>query len=196
MRHTENFARITWLGRPIWQNILDLWVIQETIWEVRPQLLIECGTNRGGSAYFYAHLLDLMGMGNIITIDVEKMHDLIHPRVEFILGSSVDEDVAVRVRNAASAVQGAVMVVLDSDHSAEHVSRELELYAPLVTPDSFILVQDGVIDVLPMFSAGRPGPLPAIRDFLDRHPEFEPDVERSERFLISHHPLGWLRRRR
>src|SRR5438445_5931434 len=81
VRHTENFSRVTWLGRPIWQNILDLWVMQETIWEVQPELLIECGTHRGGSAYFYAHLFDLMQKGKVITIDIVDRHDFTHPRI-------------------------------------------------------------------------------------------------------------------
>src|SRR5437660_3309797 len=163
--------------------------MQETIWEVQPELLIECGTHRGGSAYFYAHLFDLMQKGKVITIDIVDRHDFTHPRIEFVLGSSVEDSVVDRVRSAASSARGAVMVTLDSDHTARHVSQELELYAPFVTRNSFILVQDGVIDALPVFRAGRPGPLPAIREFLACHPEFEVDVERSERFIISHHPL-------
>lgn len=87
------------------------------------------------------------------------------------------------------------MVILDSDHTKEHVAAEIELYSQLVTVDSYILVQDGVIDTLPMFAAARPGPLPAIHEFLARHPEFELDRARSQRFLVSHHPDGWLRRR-
>src|SRR5215212_7069333 len=78
---TNNFSGMTWLGRPIWQNVFDLWIIQEAIWELQPQLLIECGTNRGGSAYFYAQLFDLMGKGQVITIDIEKLHDITHPRI-------------------------------------------------------------------------------------------------------------------
>ena len=192
---TQDFSTTTWLGKPIWQNTLDLWVIQETIWEIQPVLLIECGTNRGGSAYFYAQLFDLMGKGKVVTIDIEKMHDLTHPRIEFIYGDSKSEFVAGKVRQAVSSARGPIMVILDSDHSAQHVGKELELYAPFVSPGSFVLVQDGLIDVLDRFRIGRPGPLPAIKDFLKRHPEFEVDVERCERFLISHHPMGWLKRK-
>jgi cephalosporin hydroxylase len=86
------------------------------------------------------------------------------------------------------------MVILDSDHSQPHVAAELDVYAHLITVDSLMLVQDGVIDVLPIFSADRPGPLPAIKAFLAAHPEFVVDPRFSDRFLITHHPLGWLRR--
>jgi cephalosporin hydroxylase len=193
--HTDNFGRLSWMGVPIWQNILDLWVIQETIVEIQPQLLIETGTNRGGSSLFYAHLFDLLGHGQIVTIDIEKMHDLVHPRIIHLLGSSISADIVEATKKIAERVDGSVMVILDSDHSKSHVGAELEAYASLVTPRSFLLVQDGVIDTLPSFANGRPGPLAAIRDFLCAHPEFEIDSKRGARFPITHHPHGWLRRK-
>ena len=192
---TENFTGVTWLGRPIWQNVFDLWTTQEIIAQLRPALIIECGTNRGGSALFYAHLFDLMGHGRVITVDVEKMHELSHPRVTWLIGSSVDPSIVAEMHKAAIAAGGPVFVILDSDHRAAHVAAELEAYAPMVTPGSYLLVQDGVIDTLPAFRHGRPGPLPAIRAFLERHPEFEVQRALSERFIITHHPMGWLRRR-
>ena len=200
IRKTDNFGRITWLGHPIWQNVLDLWTIQETIAEIRPTLLIECGTNRGGSSLFFAHLMDLLAArqdysGQIITIDVEKLHALSHPRITYLLGSSTAPDIAAQVKTRAAIATGPVLVILDSDHSQSHVAAELEIYAPLVTRGSYCLVQDGVIDTLPMMAGARPGPLPAIDAFVAGHPEFEIDRERCERFLISHHPRGWLRRK-
>jgi cephalosporin hydroxylase len=192
---TGNFATTSWLGTPIWQNVLDLWTIQETISEVKPALLIETGTNRGGSALFYAHLMDLLGSGRIVTIDIVELHELQHPRIEFLIGSSTDDAIVEKVRAAAAEADGPVMVILDGLHDRDHVAKELELYGPLVTPGSYLLSQDGIIDELTMFSDSRPGPLPANRDFLARHPEFEHDSERNERFLLTHHPLGWLRRR-
>jgi cephalosporin hydroxylase len=193
--HTNNFGSVRWLGNPIWQNVFDLWVIQETISEVKPALLIECGTNRGGSSLFYANLFDLMGGGELITIDIEKLHELSHPRVTYLIGSSTAEDVLEVVRQRVAATRGPVMVILDSDHSQKHVHRELECYASFVTPGSYCLVQDGVIDTLWTFRAGRPGPLPAIVDFLGSSREFELDEERTNRFLITHHPKGWLKRK-
>ncbi len=193
---TDNFGTVTWMGHPIWQNVFDLWTMQETIVATRPELIIESGSFRGGSALFYAHLFDLMGgPGHVISMDVQQRHEVAHPRITFVEGSSVDDAVLVKVRAAVSRVTGPVMVILDSDHSASHVRKELEAYAPFVTPGSFILVQDGVIDVLGMFHGDRPGPLPAIKGFLAAHPEFEIDAARVERFPITHHPLGWLRRR-
>lgn len=195
IRQTGNFAQVKWLGHPIWQNVFDLWVIQETIAEVKPELLIECGTNRGGSSMFYANLFDLMGRGAVITIDVEKLHNLSHPRVTYLLGSSTSEEIVGNIRPRAAACTGPVLVILDSDHSEGHVRHELECYSPMVTPGSYCLVQDGVIDTLSVFAAGRPGPLPAIESFLQANPDFELDAERSARFLITHHPKGWLKRK-
>ncbi|MEZ5941772.1 MAG: CmcI family methyltransferase [Planctomycetaceae bacterium] len=195
VRRTENFSNVTWNGNPIWQNILDLWVIQETIFEVKPALILETGTNRGGSSFFYAQLMDLIGHGEVITVDVEKLHDLSHPRVKYLIGSSIGDEVMSVMQTAAANANGPVMIILDSDHTEGHVRKELEAYAPLLTAGSFLLVQDGVIDTLRKFRNGRPGPLPAIHDFLASHPEFEIDTERCTRFPITHHPDGWLRRR-
>ena len=196
IQKTENFSHVTWLGTPVWQNVLDLWVMQETIAEVRPALLIECGTKSGGSALFFAHIFDLMGKGIVVTIDVQRLHAITHPRIQFLLGNSLSPTIVERVRKLAETARGPVMVTLDSDHRESHVRAELAAYAPLVTPGSFILVQDGVIDTQPRFAGGRPGPLRAIESFLCAHDDFEIDEERAQKFLISHHPKGWLRRRR
>lgn len=192
---TGNFANTTWLGEPIWQNILDLWTTQEAIAEIKPALLIETGTNRGGSALFYAHLMDLLGTGRVVTVDIVKLHELEHPRIDFLVGSSTDPAIVEQVRERAAAADGPVMVILDGNHARDHVAEELELYAPFVTPGSVLLSQDGVIDQFAMFADSRPGPLPANEDFLTRHPEFEHDRERNDRFLLTQHPVGWLRRR-
>jgi len=192
---TNNFLSTSWLGHPIFQNILDLWTIQETIALVRPGLLIECGTFRGGSSMFFANLFDLMGEGQVVTIDVERMHNLSHPRITYLTGSSTSEEVLAIVRRKAAACTGPVMVILDDDHSRDHVRRELECYTPLVTPGSYCLVQDGVIDTTSRFRSQQPGPLAAIKDFLRSSDDFEIDAARCERFLITHHPNGWLRRK-
>lgn len=192
---TQNFRNVTWLGNPIWQNILDLWTIQEVISSIKPSLLIECGTNQGGSSLFFAHLMDLLGHGEIITVDVEKLHELSHPRITYLLGSSTAPGIAETIYSRAAAASGPVMVILDSDHSAKHVLAELELYARLVTPGSYCLVQDGCIDTLPMYASARPGPLVAIKNFLETESHgFSIDHDLCNKFLITHSPNGWLKR--
>ena len=196
MSYTDNFAHTRWMGQPLWQNVLDLWTIQETIAELRPTLIVETGTYQGGSAVFYAQLLELTGAeGRVLTVDVLDDHQFEHPGVTFLTGSSVSEEILAQVREAAEEATGPVLVILDSDHAQGHVAAELEAYAPFVSPGSLMLVQDGCIDTLPSSRRLRPGPLPAIREFLPRHPEFELDAERVRRFPITHHPMGWLRRR-
>jgi cephalosporin hydroxylase len=193
---TDNFTRVRWLGQPILQNTLDLWTIQETIADLKPALIVETGTNRGGSSLFYAHLFDLLGTnGRIVTIDVAKQHDLCHPRITYLIGDSVSTSIVDVVRGLIARADGPILVILDSDHSAAHVARELDAYAPFVTPGSYVLVQDGSIDTLPYFKSSRPGPVPAIHGFLANNPEFSIDREKCDRFLITHHPDGWLRRR-
>jgi cephalosporin hydroxylase len=195
MEKTDNFFHTKWLGYPILQNVMDLWTIQETIAEIKPELLIETGTNQGGAAVFYAHLFDLMGQGRVITVDVDKLHGIQHERIEFLIGSSVSNEVASKIKEAAASTAGPVMVILDSDHSTAHVRKELETYAPCVTPNSYMLVQDGVTDHIPALGQRHPpGPLYAIRDFLTTHKEFEIDRERCERFVITQHTDGWLRK--
>lgn len=193
---TQNFQSTSWMGVQVMQNVLDLWTIQETLAEVRPALLIEIGTWEGGSALFYAHLMDLLDHGRVVTIDVDDKNRIEHSRVEFVHGSSTAPETLEKVRGATRATDGPVMVILDGNHARDHVAAELELYAPMVTPGSLLLSQDGVIDVFRTFRDSRPGPLPANRAFLDAHPEFSYDKERNERFGLTHHPLGWLRRDR
>jgi cephalosporin hydroxylase len=195
VQRTDNFGRVTWLGQPIWQNVNDAWVLQETLVEKDIDLVVECGTNRGGSAFYMATIFDMLGRGNVITVDIEKLHDLSHPRVEFVIGSSVDPAVFDSVKARVAELQPShVLVLLDSDHSAAHVRRELDLYSTLVGIGDPLLVQDGCIDELRLMRALRPGPLVAIEDFLQADRSFVVDEERTNRYLFSHSPKGWLTR--
>ena len=113
----------------------------------------------------------------------------------YLIGDCAAPEIVQQIRAERDKVIGPVMVVLDSDHKAAHVKKELDAYHSFVTPGSFLHVQDGVIDVLPNFASARPGPLTAIEAFIAEHSEFEVDLERSGKFLITHHPKGWLRRK-
>src|SRR5205807_885876 len=100
---TANFTTVRWLGKPILQNTLDLWTIQETIFDMKPALIVETGTNRGGSSYFYAQLFDLMATnGRIVTIDIVGQHDLAHPRITYLIGDSTSTPIVDKVRAMAS----------------------------------------------------------------------------------------------
>ena len=196
MLHTENYSHVYWRGTPAWQNVFDLWCCQEIVHRVRPRWIVETGTNRGGSAAFFADLCELTGYGEVITIDIQKQHALSHRRMHFLEGDSTSEAVANQVRSLIQREAGPVFVTLDSNHAESHVAAELECYAGLVTPGSYLVVQDTCIDTVEYLAVHRPGPLGALRRFLERHPEIEIGPEFDGKFLVSHHPSGYLRRTR
>ena len=160
--------------------------------ETRPELVVETGTYRGGSAFFLASICDLLGTGEVVSIDVEQVRDdyPAHPRITYLGGrSSTDPDVVADVR--ARAEGKPTLVILDSDHSQSHVEAELAVYADLVRVGGYLIVEDSNIgqirkDLLP-------GPLEAIETFLTGTDAFEIDRSR-EKFLITFNPSGYLRR--
>jgi cephalosporin hydroxylase len=196
-----------WLGVPIYKSPFDLWVYQELVARLRPEVIVETGTLDGGSALFLAHLCDLLGRGRVVTIDIqdapgpgwladlEQPRRVPHQRVEYVLGSSTDEAVVERVRGAIGEDER-VLVILDSDHRAPHVARELELWSPLVAPGSYVIDEDGNVNGHPVHPGYGPGPQEAIEGFLASRAGAQFDVDRScERLLMTFNPRGYLRRR-
>lgn len=196
-----------WMGRPIIQFPQDVIATQEIIWRTRPDLIIETGIAHGGSVVFYASMLELLGGdGRVVGIDIEiRPHNRAaieaHPmkkRIELIEGSSVDEEIVARVRGIAERHQR-VLVVLDSNHTHDHVLRELQLYSPMVTAGSYLLAFDTIIDDMPAdFSAGRPwspgnNPKTAVSEFLKTNDRFTIDHEIESKLLITVAPGGYLR---
>jgi cephalosporin hydroxylase len=182
-----------WLGVPAWKCPLDLWVYQEILQELRPALIVECGTAHGGSAYYLASICDLLGTGEIVTIDVEtKPERPVHPRIAYILGSSVDAGVVEQVRVRLPKT-GNVLVILDSDHSAPHVERELSLYAGMVTVGSYLIVEDTNINNHPVGPGFGPGPMEAVSSFLETNRQFVVD-EGRQKYHLTFNPRGFLRR--
>lgn len=203
-RYSYNFR---WLGLPIIQLPQDILAIQELIWRVRPDLVIETGIARGGSTIFYASMLELIGgPGRVLAIDVDirphnrtalEEHPLFH-RVELIEGSSVDPKVAEHVEQEAHSAER-VMVALDSNHTHEHVLGELRRYGPLVTEGSYLMVFDTIIEqmadeVFPDKPWGRgDNPATAITQYLSEDQRFEVDSEVDAALLLSYAPGGYLR---
>jgi cephalosporin hydroxylase len=183
----------TWLGVPTWKCPLDLWVYQEMIHDLRPDLIVETGTAYGGSALYMATLCDVLGHGQIVTVDLpgggwpDRPE---HPRISYLTGSSTDPQIIAQISARAA---GTVMVVLDSDHSAAHVLDELRAYAPIVTPGSYLVVEDTNINGHPVFDSFGPGPMEAVTKFLEESSAFVVDRSR-EKFLLTFNPSGWLRR--
>lgn len=195
----------TWLGIPIIQLPEDIVIMQELIWKIRPDVIIECGLAHGGSALFYASLLDLIGRGFVIGIDVEirqynrisiQNHPMSH-RVRMIEGSSVSHETIGMVKDAVKGA-GKIMVVLDSNHSREHVTKELDLYRDFVTPGSYMIAMDGAQAYVWDIPRGKSewkedNPLIAIEQFIQRNNDFVID-ERCNRLMVSSNPKGYLRK--
>jgi cephalosporin hydroxylase len=206
LRHEYSY-HFTWMGRPIIQYPQDIIAMQEIVWSVKPKVIIETGIAHGGSLVFYASLLELIGgPGSVVGVDVDirpknrkALDD--HPmrrRMTLIEGSSIAEEVVDRVATEAAG-RKPVLVVLDSHHSHAHVLRELQLYSPLVTKESYLVVFDTVIETIPEVSRAdrpwRPGdsPLSAVHDFLKTTDRFEVDHAIDAKLQISVAPSGYLR---
>lgn len=213
----------SWLGRPAIQFPNDAWAVQELIWKIKPDLIIETGIAHGGSLVFSASMLALLDLceaaeagialepgaskRKVLGIDIDiRAHNRAaieaHPladRIQMIQGSSIDSAVAEQVRKVAAEYKR-VFVCLDSNHTHDHVLAELEIYAPLVSVGSYCVVLDTVIEDMPanMFpdrpwSVGN-NPKTAVREYLKFHTEFEVDCKIDHKLLISVAPEGYLKR--
>jgi cephalosporin hydroxylase len=170
----------------------DLWAYQEILHETRPEVIIETGTAWGGSALYFAHLCELLGRGRVLTVDLAPKPDLpAHERITYVTGSSTSAEVFERVRREAEGLR--TMVVLDSDHSAAHVSEELRLYAPLVSAGCYLIVEDTNVNGRPVLPEHGPGPAEAVEAFLEGRSDFSVDESR-EKFLMTFNPRGYLKR--
>ena len=183
----------TWLGWTTLKYPTDLWAYQEILAEVRPQVVLETGTFKGGSALFFASILDALGEGRVISVDLVLAENLPqHPRITYFEGSSVDPEVVDRVMGE---IEGArpVLVILDSDHARDHVLGELRAYANLVEAGSYVIVDDTNVNGNPVLPRFGPGPAEAVEAFLAERDDFEVDASR-EQMLLTSNPGGFLRR--
>ena len=196
----------TWLGRPIIQYPQDILIIQELIWKIKPDLVIETGIARGGSLIFTASILELIGKGNVIGIDIDirkhnreeiEKHSLFK-RIKMIEGSSIDKKIIKEVFNLAKGKKK-IMVLLDSFHTHDHVLEELKLYSPLVNKDSYLVIFDTVVEDMPENSfPNRPwnkgnNPKTAVKEFLNKNNRFKIDVNIENKLMITSSPSGFLK---
>lgn len=209
-KHVYSF---TWLGRPIIQLPEDMIRVQEAIFALKPDVIVETGVAHGGSAIFYASLLEVMGKGRVIAVDIDiRAHNRraieSHPlfaRITLIEGDSVAEETVSQVR---AAIEGAetVMVILDARHTRDHVRRELESYGPMVSAGSYIVACDGIMKDVVGAPRTEPGwrednPQGAVSDFLAQTSDFDlaPPAfafdESAGIDPITYWPNAWLRRR-
>jgi cephalosporin hydroxylase len=197
------------MGRPIIAYPQDMIAMQEIIWEVQPDLIIETGIAHGGSLIYYASLLELIGgNGKVVGIDIDiRQHNRLlieeHPmfkRIQMLEGSSIDAQIAQQVFDIAKN-HSKILVCLDSNHTEEHVLEELNLYSPLVSVGSYCVVFDTIVEHLPAdyMPGGRPwnpgnNPKTAIKKFLQTTDHFSIDHSIDNKLLISVAPGGYLRR--
>ncbi len=187
-----------WLGILTEQNPNDVWITQEIIVETRPDFIIETGTLCGGSAALWSTILGQVNPeGRVITIDImdqaqqARKLPIVQKHVDFLYGSSTAAHIVDDVKNRVEGKR--VLVILDSDHSKQHVLKELEAYSPLVSVGSYLIVQDTNVNGHPVAPTFGPGPMEALAEFLTSHTNFVPDKER-ERLMFTMHPNGYLKR--
>jgi cephalosporin hydroxylase len=198
---SEAAATVSWQGHPILKSPLDLWMYQELIASSKPDVIVETGTHRGGSALFFANVAQLSGHPmDVLTIDFNPKlaYDPAPHRIFPIRGISTADStfaqVTAHLSTRADAGRRTTMVVLDSDHSKTNVLAELRLYAGLVTPGQWLVVEDTNVNGHPVLPSHGDGPYEAVTEFLAENSDFTPDLS-CERFLFTQNPRGWLRRR-
>lgn len=204
-KYTYNYS---WLGRPIIKYPNDILLMQEIIWNEKPDLIIETGIAHGGSIIFSASIMELLGgNGEVLGVDIDiRSHNRKeieeHPmfkRITMIEGSSIEEEVMSQVRKKAKEKMK-VMVVLDSHHTHDHVLKELELYSPLVSIDSYLILPDTFIEYFPKgYYKDRPwdvgnNPMTALREFMSKNTDFIIDGTYANKLMITEAFDGYLKR--
>jgi cephalosporin hydroxylase len=180
-------------GIPVQKCPLDLYIFQDIIYDVKPDVIIETGTASGGSAYYMACLCDFLKKGKIITIDIIKWPKLPkHRRINYILGSSVDEEILKKIKTQIRK-NDKVLVILDSNHTAEYVLKELNVYSKFVTRGSYLIVEDTNVNGHPVFKEHGPGPMEALNSFKKTNRKFISDKGR-EKYLFTFNPEGYLKK--
>jgi cephalosporin hydroxylase len=193
LRH-RTWLNTRWLGVRCAKVPFDLWIYQELISELRPDAIIETGTYQGGSALFLASMCDLVGNGRVVTIDIEERAGLpSHERITYVNGSSVAPGTLAQVKDLVGDAR-TVMAILDSDHSYDHVLEECRIFGELVTPRSYLIVEDTNVGGRPIKPRNRPGPWEAVHQYLDENDDFEVDLSR-EKFFFTFNPHGYLRKK-
>jgi cephalosporin hydroxylase len=172
---------------------LDLWIYQEILYELKPDIVIETGTNEGGGAGFLASIMDSIGKGKVIAVDIEELENRpVHERISYLKGSSTADEITQKISKMIEGSQ-VVLVILDSDHNMHHVLKEMNIYCDFVTPDSYMIVEDSNINGHPIMPNWGDGPFEAIQEFLNKSDSFEIDKDR-EKYYMTFNPNGYLRK--
>ncbi len=203
-KYTYNFK---WMGRPIIKFPNDMVIMQELIWDVKPDLIIETGIAHGGSIIFSASMLEMMGHGEVVAVDIDiRQHNReeiekhpMYKRITMFEGDCLSDDIIQKISEIAKTKER-VMVFLDSNHTHDHVLKELELYAPFVSKGSYLVLPDTFIEYFPKgYYSDRPwdvgdNPMTALRKFLKHNDDFVIDHEKADKLMITEAFDGYLKR--
>jgi cephalosporin hydroxylase len=189
------FDRCSWMGVRALKHPLDAWIYQEILYEVRPDVVVEIGSAAGGGTLYLAHLMEILGSGFVVSVGKDRSTFAAkHERIVTVTGHSSAPETLASVRELCDGKR--VLVIHDADHRKEQVLDDLRAYSPLVSVGSYLIVEDGIIDVFrPHEILGVPyeGPLAATEEFVRHNRDFEIDHSR-ERYLVTYNPRGFLRR--
>lgn len=191
----QHTSALSWFGWHTLKCPLDLWMYQELVVRLRPDVIVETGTCFGGSGLYLAAICELLGHGRVVSIDlVDQSNGNLpaHPRLTYLRGSSVDPAILEQVAAIVGPEPNA-LVVLDSDHREEHVLAELRAYRRFVPVGGYLITEDTNVNGHPAYRRHGPGPWEAVQRFLAETQDFEPD-RGCERFMLTYNPGGWLRR--
>jgi cephalosporin hydroxylase len=193
-RHGAEDLQQRWMGEPLIKSPFDCWIYQEIIYQTKPDFIIELGVMFGGASVFFANMLDLVGHGQLIGIDVDcsKARHINHPRISYIEASSVADSTIEEVRRRVG--NGRALVIADSDHEKNHVLQELKLYADFVPVGGYLVAEDSVNDVMGFHPVPNEGPQAAAKAFLEQDDRFVVDLRVAEKYLLSINPYGYLKR--
>jgi cephalosporin hydroxylase len=190
------------LGVPCLKSVCDLWNYQEILAELKPRIVVEFGTNEGGSTLYFAEIMKLIDpLSTVLSVDIDHSHvaDVIrlHPHIELLTADTTSECVAERVRALRYAFpERPAFFILDSDHSKAHVVRELQQLRAITRPGDYVIVEDGNINGHPVLPGWGEGPWEALDQYIAEHPDdYEPDLSRETKFGWTFAPRGFLIRR-
>src|SRR5262245_49434072 len=196
--NTMVWKKTTWMGVDTWKSVSDMWNYQEILVDLKPSLVVEFGTNQGGSALFLANVMRQIGEPfKVLSVDVthEPLNPIARrdPDVLFVQSRSNVPAIAEQIRSLKNEYPGKIFAILDSDHSMNHVLSEMKLLRPLLSPGDYLLVEDSMLNGHPNLPGWGPGPYEAIEAYEQEFPnDYRHDVERENKFGFTYAPNGFL----
>jgi len=196
--HKQTYDNTYWMGVSSMKCPLDLWIYQEILFKTKPDIIIETGTFQGGTTLFLANVCDLMNNGEIITIDISSPGNKPeHKRIHYIQGDAASKKTVTKIQQLVDKLNNnhdkKIMVILDDQHSEDHVFQEMESYGKFVTPGNYLIVEDTSMGGHPVWPELQSGPMESVERYMKIHNDFEIDSN-QEKFLLTFNPKGYLKK--